>query len=291
VKPGQRLLKGPLPWVLALAAALWLGVSFVQGAQAPGELTWSEFQAAVEAGDLQGQNLEATTIGNRTDTIEGERREGGGTATFRTTYNPEINRDQIASWLDQGLIASVEFDPEQAGALTSILATVLPFMLILVVFFLLMQNMQGGGGKVMQFGKSKAKMVSKDAPKVTFTDVAGADSAIEELREIKEFLENPAKFQAMGAKIPKGVLLFGPPGPARPSSPVPSRVRPGSPSSRSPARTSSRCSSVSVPRVSATCSSRPRPTRPRSSSWTRSTPSVATAAPAWVGGTTSASRR
>jgi cell division protease FtsH len=212
VKPGQRLLKGPLPWVLALAAALWLGVSFVQGAQAPGELTWSEFQAAVEAGDLQGQNLEATTIGNRTDTIEGERREGGGTATFRTTYNPEINRDQIASWLDQGLIASVEFDPEQAGALTSILATVLPFMLILVVFFLLMQNMQGGGGKVMQFGKSKAKMVSKDAPKVTFTDVAGADSAIEELREIKEFLENPAKFQAMGAKIPKGVLLFGPPG-------------------------------------------------------------------------------
>jgi cell division protease FtsH len=85
-------------------------------------------------------------------------------------------------------------------------------MLILVVFFLLMQNMQGGGGKVMQFGKSKAKMVSKDAPKVTFSDVAGADSAIEELREIKEFLENPAKFQAMGAKIPKGVLLFGPPG-------------------------------------------------------------------------------
>jgi cell division protease FtsH len=212
VKPGQRLLRGPLPWVLALAAALWLGVSFVQSAAAPGELNWTEFQTAVEAGDLQGQNLEVTTIGNRSDTIEGERRDGNETSSFTVTYNPEINRDQLANWIDQGLIASVEFDPEQPGALTSILATVLPFMLILVVFFLLMQNMQGGGGKVMQFGKSKAKMVSKDAPKVTFTDVAGADSAIEELREIKEFLENPAKFQAMGAKIPKGVLLFGPPG-------------------------------------------------------------------------------
>jgi cell division protease FtsH len=212
VKPGQRLLRGPLPWVLALAAALWLGVSFVQSAAAPEDLRWDEFAAAVEAGDLQGQDVEATTIGNRSQLIEGERREGNETVSFRTTYNPEINAEQIASWIDQGLIGSVEFDPEQPGALTSILATVLPFMLILVVFFLLMQNMQGGGGKVMQFGKSKAKMVSKDAPKVTFSDVAGADSAIEELREIKEFLENPAKFQAMGAKIPKGVLLFGPPG-------------------------------------------------------------------------------
>jgi cell division protease FtsH len=212
VKPGQRLLRGPLPWVLALAAALWLGVSFVQSAAAPEDLRWDEFAAAVEAGDLQGQDVEATTIGNRSEVIEGERRDGNETVSFRTYYSPEINGEQIATWLDQGLIGSVEFDPEQPGALTSILATVLPFMLILVVFFLLMQNMQGGGGKVMQFGKSKAKMVSKDAPKVTFSDVAGADSAIEELREIKEFLENPAKFQAMGAKIPKGVLLFGPPG-------------------------------------------------------------------------------
>ncbi len=105
-----------------------------------------------------------------------------------------------------------EFDAESPSALTSILATVLPFILILGIFFLLMNNMQGGGGRVMQFGKSKAKMVSKDAPKVTFADVAGADEAVEELREIKEFLSNPQKFQAMGAKIPKGALLYGPPG-------------------------------------------------------------------------------
>jgi cell division protease FtsH len=75
-----------------------------------------------------------------------------------------------------------------------------------------MTRMQGGGSKIMQFGKSKAKMVSKDMPQVTFADVAGADEAVEELQEIKEFLQEPAKFQAVGAKIPKGVLLYGPPG-------------------------------------------------------------------------------
>src|SRR5438132_6012076 len=75
-----------------------------------------------------------------------------------------------------------------------------------------MNAMQGGGNGVMQFGKAKPKVVSKDQPKVTFADVAGADEAVEELQEIKEFLEAPGKFQAIGAKIPKGVLLFGPPG-------------------------------------------------------------------------------
>jgi cell division protease FtsH len=210
--PSQRLLRGPLPWVVALAAALWLGVSILQGATAPSELTWSQFQNAVENGQLQGQDLEVTTIGNRSQTIEGERSVGGSTTPFTVTYNADVNGEQLSAWIEQGAIGDATFDSEQTGALVSILATVLPFLLILVVFFLLMQNMQGGGGKVMQFGKSKAKMVSKDAPKVTFSDVAGAESAVEELREIKDFLENPAKFQAMGAKIPKGVLLFGPPG-------------------------------------------------------------------------------
>jgi cell division protease FtsH len=83
---------------------------------------------------------------------------------------------------------------------------------LLLLFFFLMQQMQGGGNRVMSFGKSKARLVTKDQPKITFQDVAGVDEAVEELQEIKEFLENPAKFQAMGAKIPKGVLLFGPPG-------------------------------------------------------------------------------
>ncbi|MDQ2797734.1 MAG: ATP-dependent metallopeptidase FtsH/Yme1/Tma family protein, partial [Actinomycetota bacterium] len=91
----------------------------------------------------------------------------------------------------------------------SLLISLLPILLIVGVLFFVMSQVQGGGNRVMSFGKSKAKLVSKDTPKTTFADVAGADEAIEELDEIKEFLASPAKFQALGAKIPKGVLLYG----------------------------------------------------------------------------------
>jgi cell division protease FtsH len=101
---------------------------------------------------------------------------------------------------------------DRGNILVSILLNLLPLALVLVLLFFLMNQMQGGGNRVMNFGKSKAKLVSKDTPKTTFADVAGSDEAIEELQEIKEFLENPGKFQAIGAKIPKGVLLYGPPG-------------------------------------------------------------------------------
>jgi cell division protease FtsH len=212
MKPGQRLLRGPLPWVLLIAAALWVGISFVSSAAQGEELSWTEFAAAVENGQLQGQNLEETEIGSRSNSMEGERVVDGQPTPFRVIYDPDIVGDQIGQWIETGRIRAV-FNAEAPNALTSILATVLPFILILGIFFLLMNNMQGGGGRgVMQFGKSKAKMVSKDAPKVTFADVAGAEEAVEELREIKEFLSNPQKFQAMGAKIPKGALLYGPPG-------------------------------------------------------------------------------
>ncbi|MCR2764931.1 ATP-dependent zinc metalloprotease FtsH [Microbacterium sp. zg.B48] len=93
-----------------------------------------------------------------------------------------------------------------------ILSLMLPLLLLGVLFWFLLSSAQGGGSKVMQFGKSKAKLVSKESPTVTFDDVAGADEAIEEMQEIKDFLKDPSKFQAVGARIPKGVLLYGPPG-------------------------------------------------------------------------------
>jgi cell division protease FtsH len=95
---------------------------------------------------------------------------------------------------------------------TGLLTLLLPVVLIIGFMMFMMRRMQGGGSKVMGFGKSRAKQVSVDAPKVTFKDVAGIDETVEELEEIKEFLENPKKFQQLGARIPKGVLLFGPPG-------------------------------------------------------------------------------
>ncbi|MFV2119397.1 ATP-dependent zinc metalloprotease FtsH [Streptomyces sp. Act-28] len=102
--------------------------------------------------------------------------------------------------------------PTKQSAFVSVLLSLLPFVLIVLVFLFLMNQMQGGGSRVMNFGKSKAKLITKDTPKTTFADVAGSDEAVEELHEIKEFLQEPAKFQAVGAKIPKGVLLYGPPG-------------------------------------------------------------------------------
>src|ERR1700757_2957838 len=100
----------------------------------------------------------------------------------------------------------------KSNALLDLIPTALIYLVIFLLFFFMLSQMQGGGSRVMNFGKFKAKLITKDTPKTTFADVAGADEAIEELQEIKEFLQTPAKFQAIGAKIPKGVLLYGPPG-------------------------------------------------------------------------------
>ena len=100
----------------------------------------------------------------------------------------------------------------QDSFLSTMLIYLIPLGLVLLILFWMMNNAQGGGNRVMSFGKSKAKQLNKDMPKTTFADVAGADEAVEELYEIKDFLQNPGRYQALGAKIPKGVLLYGPPG-------------------------------------------------------------------------------
>jgi cell division protease FtsH len=106
----------------------------------------------------------------------------------------------------------VTVDAQGGFDFLGIVLNLLPFLLIIVLFFFLFQQMQGGGSKVMSFGKSRAKVVNKEQARVTFKDVAGVDEAVEELEELRDFLASPAKFQALGAKIPKGVLLYGPPG-------------------------------------------------------------------------------
>src|SRR4030081_1844825 len=103
-------------------------------------------------------------------------------------------------------------ESEKSSALLGLLTYIIPFVLFFGFWIFIMNQVQGGGSKVMSFGKSRAKRLSADSPKITFRDVAGVDEAVEELHEIKEFLENPKKFQALGARIPKGVLLYGPPG-------------------------------------------------------------------------------
>jgi cell division protease FtsH len=123
--------------------------------------------------------------------------------------------DQAAPELIKELRASgvsYNVESEKSSAILSLLTYILPFIIFLGFWIFLMNQVQGGGSKVMSFGKSRAKRLSADSPKITFRDVAGVDEAVEELHEIKEFLENPKKFQALGARIPTGVLLYGPPG-------------------------------------------------------------------------------
>jgi cell division protease FtsH len=128
-----------------------------------------------------------------------------------SNYTVQYDLTLLKELKDAGVV-SRKVSVSHTNPFFSLLINFLPIVFIFLIMIFFLNQMQGGGGRVMQFGKAKAKLVSKDTPKTTFADVAGADEAIEELQEIKEFLENPAKFQAIGAKIPKGVLLYGPPG-------------------------------------------------------------------------------
>jgi len=130
--------------------------------------------------------------------------------SFSTGYPPNTEQS-LLNLIDQNDVKTTVHGTG-GSTLLSLLVTILPFILFFGFWVFLMNQMQGGGSRVMNFGKSKAKRMSVDAPKITFRDVAGVDEAVQELQEIKEFLENPKKFQALGARIPKGVLLYGPPG-------------------------------------------------------------------------------
>ncbi len=170
--------------------------------------TYSEFLSQLQAGDLK-----TAVLKTKDNTILVTQRDG---KTYETGYNPDGSGRldaQLAAAEQQGkLPGGYNIEGRKTNGWLSLLTYVLPFLIFIGFWIFLMNQVQGGGSKVMSFGKSRAKRMSVDSPKITFRDVAGADEAVEELHEIKEFLENPKKFQALGARIPKGVLLFGPPG-------------------------------------------------------------------------------
>ncbi len=199
----RKILRGPFIYLLVVLAALWLFLSFATRGPAPKKLGLSGLlDRATE------HKVANAVILDRDNRVKGELTDG---TKFETSYPAEFADDLVDELQSNGV--PVETDPQTRSALIgALISWLLPVILVFGILFFLMQNMQGGGNRVMAFGKAKAKVVSKDQPKTTFADVAGVNEAIEELEEVKEYLENPAKFQAMGAKIPKGVLLFGPPG-------------------------------------------------------------------------------
>jgi cell division protease FtsH len=191
----------PLLIVVVLA---FFAHQLISPGQQEEEPTYNEFIAQVEE---QPNSIESVTIQTKDHTVDVKETNG---EEYSTGY-PENTEESLVNSLDRN---EVETKVEGTGgsSILSLLTYVLPFLLFFAFWIFLMNQMQGGGSKVMSFGKSRAKRMSVDAPKITFRDVAGADEAVQELHEIKEFLENPKKFQALGARIPKGVLLYGPPG-------------------------------------------------------------------------------
>jgi cell division protease FtsH len=167
------------------------------------------YDAFVEQVKHDPSSIESVTFDQKSSSITVDQPDGKSYSMgYPTSGNAQTQLIDLLG--DKGITTKVE--GTGGSSFLSILTYILPFILFFGFWVFLMNQMQGGGSRVMSFGKSRAKRMSVDAPKITFRDVAGVDEAVQELQEIKEFLENPKRFQALGARIPKGVLLYGPPG-------------------------------------------------------------------------------
>src|SRR5436309_14775704 len=169
------------------------------------KVTYSEFLDDAQKGDVANVNFTPSKR-SITGTIPSQ-----NDKKFTVHYPADQSVPQITDILQS---EHIQFDSKGTGSWSwiSFFTSLLPFVLLFGFWIFLMNQVQGGGSKVMSFGKSRAKRMAPDSPKIGFKDVAGVDEAVEELQEIKEFLENPKKFQALGGRAPKGVLLVGPPG-------------------------------------------------------------------------------
>ena len=203
----KSVFRSPLIWILLAVMALLIGSNAATGSSASEKVdTWKIVD------DIQQGRAKSVTLVDKDQLINVTLTDGTKvTANYISGQGTDLinllKAEKAAGNIPDGYNVTV---PSQSF-LVSMLASVLPIILILGLLFYFMGKMQGGG-QVMKFGKSKAKMITKDMPQTTFADVAGADEAVQELDEIREFLQEPAKFQALGAKIPKGVLLYGAPG-------------------------------------------------------------------------------
>jgi cell division protease FtsH len=209
----NRFFRSALFPLVIIAALVWLAITTLghSGASSTG-VPFSQLYSKAQSAPGQ---IHSVTFDPSKQEVTAKL---GGNTTWVAHYASDQDQHSLQQVLQtavsSGKAPNLEYSSKGVGSSPwwSILSSLLPFVLLFGFWIFLMNQVQGGGSKVMSFGKSRAKRMTPDAPKIGFKDVAGVDEAVEELQEIKEFLENPKKFQALGARIPKGVLLYGPPG-------------------------------------------------------------------------------
>ncbi|WP_309110365.1 ATP-dependent zinc metalloprotease FtsH [Saccharothrix sp.] len=206
----KRLLRNPLLWIVAVLLLYYAFTVLFDDARGYHPVKTSQALQQIRDGKVKEATIEDKEQRLRLTMVDGQNFEGHDRLI---TQFPASSTDEVFTILDQaGNKPTVETKVSQDSFLVQLLLYLVPLGLLLLLLMWMMNNAQGGGNRVLNFGKSKAKQLSKDMPKTTFADVAGAEEAVEELQEIKDFLQNPGRYQALGAKIPKGVLLYGPPG-------------------------------------------------------------------------------
>jgi cell division protease FtsH len=206
----KKIFRNPLLWVVAGLLLYYAFGFLLDDTRGYSQVTTSQALA-----QLADHNVKQATLEDKEQRLRLTLNHSvaGISGTKVLTQYPAQSTDQVTQALkDAQVTDGWDTKVTQQSLLFQVLIYLIPLALLLLMLLWMMNNVQGGGNRVLNFGKSKAKQLSKDMPKTTFADVAGADEAVEELEEIKDFLANPSRYQALGAKIPKGVLLYGPPG-------------------------------------------------------------------------------
>jgi len=204
----RRFLRGPIFWIAMAVIAVLVGSSLISGIGAPDEVDTGE-----AISDITSGNVDTATLIDRDQVLELTLRNGDEVRSHFITGQGVELQNLLQEKTDAGqLPGGYNVVVPSENLLVTLFISLLPFALLILLMVFIFSQMQGGGGRLMNFGKSKAKAITKDMPQTTFEDVAGSDEAVEELVEIKDFLSDAERFQKVGAKIPKGVLLYGPPG-------------------------------------------------------------------------------